>query len=145
MNVRIVDGALTRELRRQVLRPLLGPGDALTGDELTGLVHFAALDDDGRVLSTCFLRPNPCPWRPVHLPGWQLRQMATATAAQGTGAGSAVLRGVADFIGAQGGGVLWCHARQTAVAFYRRAGLVEHGDPFVEHELPHRAMWRAVP
>ena len=47
MHAGIVDQALTRRLRQQVLRPHLTPDDVLPGDEVADIaVHFAAWLDD---------------------------------------------------------------------------------------------------
>ena len=141
MVVEVVEGARTRELRRAVLRPHLSLTDALPGDELTDVVHLAALDEDD-VVGTCFIYREPCPWRPG--PGWRLRSMATAETRQGTGIGAAVLAGAVGYVAEHGGGALWLHAREVAVSFYARHELLLHGEPYVENNLPHRHMWRAV-
>jgi predicted GNAT family N-acyltransferase len=143
VKVEVVDGTRTRELRRAVLRPHLTLADVLPGDELPAAVHIAALSGDA-VVGTCYIYPEPCPWRPG-APAWRLRQMATASDRQGTGVGSAVLAGAEAYVADHGGGELWLHARQTAVGFYARHGYVVHGEPFVENDLDHRAMGRNVP
>jgi predicted GNAT family N-acyltransferase len=141
VNVEVVEAACTRELRRAALRPHLTLDDVLPGDELTDAIHIAAVDGD-EVIGTCFIYREPCPWRPG--PGWRLRSMATAESRQGTGVGSAVLAGAVEYIAEHGGGTLWLHAREVAVAFYARHELVVHGEPYVENDLPHRNMWRSV-
>jgi predicted GNAT family N-acyltransferase len=142
VKVGVVDASRTRELRRAVLRPHLTLDDELPGDDRPEAVHIAAIDGD-QVVSACFVYPEPCPWRP-DTPGWRLRSMATAADRQGTGAGSQVLAGVVDYLAERGGGTLWLHARQSAVGFYARHGMVEHGPPYIENDLPHRTMWRAI-
>jgi predicted GNAT family N-acyltransferase len=145
MNVEIVDGALTRELRRSVLRPHLTPGQALPGDDLAAAVHFAVIQD-GATLSTCWVVQAPCPWRPEEWPAWHLRQMATAEAVRGRGLGAAVVTTVVAYVAAHGGGVLWCHARERAVPMYARAGFLGEGPIFTDeqHPIPHLRMWRPV-
>lgn len=142
MNVEVVDQARTRELRRSVLRPHLSLDDVLPGDEVPHAVHIAALDGD-EAIGTCFIYPEQCPWQPDR-PGWRLRQMATAANRQRSGIGSAVLAGVVEYIGRNGGGVLWLHAREEAVPFYARHELVLHGEPYIENNRPHRSMWRPI-
>jgi GNAT superfamily N-acetyltransferase len=142
MRIEVVEPARTRELRRAVLRPHLHPCDALPGDDIADAVHIAALDGED-VVGTCFIYPAPCPWSPAGQ-AWRLRSMATAPARQGTGVGSAVLAAAVAYIAAHGGGVLWLHARESAVPFYERNGLAVHGERFVENDLPHRRMWRNV-
>jgi len=141
VNVEAVEATRTRELRRAVLRPHLTLDDVLPGDELTDAIHIAAVDGD-EVIGTCFIYREACPWRSG--PAWRLRSMATAESRQGTGVGSAVLAGVVSYIAEHGGGTLWLHAREVAVPFYSRHELVLQGEPYVENDLPHRNMWRAV-
>ncbi len=142
----MVNPARTRELRRRVLRPHLPPGMPLPGDERTDAVHFAALDDDTVVLSTCYVYPEACPWRPEDRPAWHLRQMATLEERRGEGAGRAVLSTVVAFVAEQGGGTLWCNAREGAIGFYERAGFRGEGEIFTDdvHTIPHLRMWRPV-
>ena len=146
MRVEVVDPALTTELRRSVLRPQLAVGEPLPGDDLSDAVHFAAIDDDGTVVSTCFVFTDPCPWRPADRPVWHLRQMATLPARRGTGVGSLVIAALLDHVAAHGGGLLWCNARERAVPFYERAGLIGEGAIFTDglHSIPHLRMWRTV-
>lgn len=142
MNVEVVDQARTRELRRAVLRPHLSLSGVLPGDGIPDAVHLAALDGD-QTVGACFVYPARCPWRPDE-PGWRLRSMATEPARQRTGVGSAVLTGAVEYVAERGGGILWLHARDAAVPFYARHGLVQHGEPYVENGLPHRSMWRRI-
>ncbi len=138
-----IDETRTRELRRSVLRPLLSLDDQLPGDDRPDAIHFAAWDDAGTILSACLVAPQPCPWLPDESRAWQLRQMATWPEYRGTGAGAAVLAAVVDDLS---GGVLWCHAREPAVEFYRHHGFEPKGQTFVDDELgiPHLRMWRRV-
>jgi phosphoribosylformimino-5-aminoimidazole carboxamide ribotide isomerase len=145
MDVGVVDPAATRELRRTVLRPDHAPGDALPGDGLADGVHIGVRDDGGTVLATCFVFPDPCPW--LHAQdAWHLRQMATAPSRRGQGIGALVLDGAVDYVRAQGGPLIWCHARETAVGFYARHGFTGFGDIFIdpEHPIPRLRMWREL-
>jgi GNAT superfamily N-acetyltransferase len=145
MRVGAVDEPITRALRRSVLRPHLSPADPLPGDELNSAdrVHLGALDDDGRLLSTCFIHRDPCPWLPDALPAWRLRQMATAPEARGMGYGAAVVGAAAAYARRQGARVLWCNAREYASGFYARQGFRTFGDVFTDkrHTIPHLRMW----
>lgn len=141
--VEVVDPARTRELRRSVLRPALGPDDPLPGDDLPGAVHLGAVGADGTVLCTCFVYPDPCPWLPERTGAWHLRQMATEPAHRGQGFGAAVVRAATEHARALGAPVLWCHARETATGFYARLGFRAQGPVFTDerHTIPHRSMW----
>jgi GNAT superfamily N-acetyltransferase len=146
MNVEVVAEARTRDLRRAVLRPNLTPDAPLPGDEVTGGVHLGAVDDDGAVVGTCFVYPDPCPWRPDRTDAWHLRQMATAEGHRGRGVGAAVLAAALDYAAEHGAGLVWCNAREPAVPFYRRQGFSSHGAVFLppDHATPHMRMWREL-
>jgi predicted GNAT family N-acyltransferase len=146
MNVTVVPEAATRELRRAVLRPNLGPDDPLPGDDLPDGVHIGAIDADGTVVGTCFVFPDPCPWRPDEARSWHLRQMATAPDRRGSGVGAAVLAAALDHVRSQGGRLVWCHARETASGFYAAHGFHLHGGVFLdpEHPIPHVRMFREL-
>ena len=145
MKTGVIDPARTRELRRSVLRPLLGGADQLPGDDRPDAVHFAAWDEDGGVLGACLILPDACPWLPDVSPAWALRQMATDPAHRGTGVGAAVLAAVLAHL-TPGTGVLWCLAREPAVPFYVRHGFEPEGQIFLDEELsiPHLRMARPV-
>lgn len=144
--VEMVEQRRTRDLRRAVLRPDLPPTVPLPGDELTDAVHFAALDEAGTAVGTCFVYPDRCPWQPERTGAWHLRQMATADGVRSRGIGSAVLEAAVDFLGTQAAQLVWCNAREGALAFYRRHGFVTHGDVFTDerHVIPHQRMWREL-
>lgn len=143
ITVGTVEQERTRELRRSVLRPGLALDDPLPGDDLPGAVHLGAIGADGTVLCTCFVYPDPCPWRPEREGAWHLRQMATHPAHRGEGLGAAVIAATIEHVRGDGGTLLWCHARETAAGFYARLGFVPHGPVFTDerHTIPHRSMW----
>lgn len=151
MRVEVVEPDRARTLRRAVLRPFDPPDAALPGDGIAEAVHFAAVADDGDVVSTCFVYPDEWPFpallpkQVVVAPGWHLRQMATDPAYRGRGAGSAVLRAVIAYVTEQDSAV-WCHARVPAIAFYERHGFRAVGDihPSGDPPIPHRYMYRPV-
>jgi GNAT superfamily N-acetyltransferase len=138
----VVAADLTRELRRTVLRPQLAITDHLPGDDVPDAVHFAVLDDGGTVVSTCFLVPLACPWLPFDGPSWALRQMATRRDRQGSGAGALLLSEVINWVGVAG--LIWCHARSSAIGFYERQGFTVQSEEYLETVtgLPHRDMSR---
>jgi GNAT superfamily N-acetyltransferase len=146
LTVEIVGPDLARELRRAVLRPQRSVQDVLPGDELPDAVHFAVLDPDRQAVGTCFVYAEACPWRPELLPAWHLRQMATAPGLRGRGIGSAILTAAVDWCTAQRGRLLWCNAREGAVAFYARHGFEAYGAIFTDerHTIPHQRMSREL-
>jgi GNAT superfamily N-acetyltransferase len=142
ISLELVDPSRTRSLRRRVLRPHLTPDDPLPGDDLVDAVHIGALDD-WVVVGTCFVFPEPCPWRPER-PAWHLRQMATAPDRRGEGIGAAVLNFACDYAHAAGARLIWCNARATAVGFYAGQGWQSQAERFMDaqHTEPHERMWR---
>ncbi|MEO8889183.1 MAG: GNAT family N-acetyltransferase [Jatrophihabitantaceae bacterium] len=148
MSVRfeVVDPAATRALRHAVLRPDRAAADPLPGDDLADAVHLGAIDDAGVVLCTCFVYADPCPWRPDRAAAWHLRQMATAPDLRGQGLGGGVVEAAADLARERGGRLLWCHAREPAVAFYRRHGFESFGPVFADgpYRIPHRRISREL-
>jgi predicted GNAT family N-acyltransferase len=129
-----------------VLRPELSPAAPLPGDDVPNAQHFAAWSDDGILISTCFVYPDPCPFRVDARAPWHLRQMATSESRRGEGGGRAVLAAVGAELRQIGCDVLWCNARTTAAGFYESAGFLRHGSEFVDerHAVPHVRMWLAL-
>jgi ribosomal protein S18 acetylase RimI-like enzyme len=71
--------------------------------------------------------------------------MATRSDAQGQGIGTLVLNAVFDHVAAEGGDLLWCNARVSAIAFYERAGFRTWGEQWViAAHGPHVVMWRRI-
>ena len=147
--IEIVDPARTFPLRQAVLRPMLSLEEVARRD-VPGLT-FAALDERDEVLSSgTLLQDVP----PAVVPAgatagrtsFRLRFMATWSDHRSTGLGATVLQALTDHIASTGGGLLWCNAREGAVAFYERAGFVTAGARFVEADIGgHFVMWRIVP
>jgi GNAT superfamily N-acetyltransferase len=138
--------AVTFGLRHRVLRAGL-PADRvrLPADEHPETAAFAARTPDGEVVGTAIVTPEPCPWAPDRSPAWRLRAMATAGDRRGTGIGARLLDAALAHVVAEGGTLVWCHARTPARRFYERAGFTAHGEAWVDPEIgPHIAMWRGV-
>ena len=133
--VRRSDAADTEDLRRRVLRP--GSTGPIPGDgDLAGVVFVSAYDD-GALVATGNVRPEPAPFGGpgVH---WRLRGMATEPARRGQGHGAAVLAALVAHCREGGGTLLWANARLPALEFYLRAGFATRGEPWVDPEIgPH--------
>jgi GNAT superfamily N-acetyltransferase len=135
----------TSELRRTVLRPGWPVGSVMPGDSEPGVLHLAALDGEA-VLSACVLFPRPYPVHPDVPDAWQLRGMATAATARGSGIGARLLAAAGELVASRGGRLLWCSARVSAIGFYERCGFVADSEEFVPAEtgIPHRVMYREL-
>ena len=116
------------------------------GDQFADAVHFAALDEDDAVRAACLVIPRPYPRRPSEANAWQLRGMATADGYRGRGLGAQLLAGVIEHLGSLGAHIVWCEARNTAMAFYARHGFEVDGPEFIHAEtgIPHHHMWRLI-
>jgi len=75
----------------------------------------------------------------------KVRQVAVCETAQGRGIGRHMLHAAYDILSGWGVAKLYCHARSTAVDFYRRNGWEVTGDMFLEQNIPHCRMDIAVP
>ena len=145
-----IPAVATRALRAAVLRPGQQVTGALQGDEDTGVVALGAFAS-GRppgpasLVGCCLLLPEQAPAASGAPPGpgWRLRGMAVLPSHRG-GTGGALLASAIDLVSAEGGGILWCHARTAARGLYARGGLVAVGEEFLEVGIPHLLMWRQV-
>lgn len=146
MQVRVVDGEATRELRRVVLRPSWPVGSAMHGDDDPTAVHLAAVEGP-EIVGACVLLARAYPLRAELPSGWQLRGMAIAADRQRRGIGGHLLAAAFSEIGRRGGRLIWCDARIAAAPFYAQHGFVAEGAEFPQAEtgLPHVRMWRELP
>jgi GNAT superfamily N-acetyltransferase len=144
MTIRVerINGPATYALRQHVLRPHQTIEQvAYPGDDDPKTAHYAAVDDRGEIVGIATVLYQPPPWPTDGGPAWRLRGMAIAEGRRDQGIGALVLAAVFDHVRANGGGLFWCNARIPAVSFYRRAGLVTRGEPWVEPDIgPHIVM-----
>jgi uncharacterized OsmC-like protein/GNAT superfamily N-acetyltransferase len=139
VHVRRVPAEDTLELRQRVLRPHQTIAELAAESLSPGAVWYAAVDD-GDVVGTVGVIPEESPDSPAAAP-MRLRAMATAEAMRGRGLGSVILSAVLHHARRESSDLLWCAARASAVAFYRRAGFRPTSDPFdVPHIGPHVRM-----
>lgn len=123
-------------LRHVVLRP----GKRIEtcyfdGDEATTTRHFAWVEGD-RVQSVATMMMSPRTFDGETVP-LQLRGMATDPHLSGRGIGSRFLQALHEEVGCS----WWCNAREVAVRFYERNGLVRIGEPFdIQGIGPHYVM-----
>lgn len=76
---------------------------------------------------------------------WRVRGMATAPAARGKGAGTAVLEALLDHAREQGAASVWASVRIGARTLYERAGFRQTSEVFEPPRIgPHVIMSRAL-
>ena len=129
MRIRFIKAQDAWPLRHRVLRPHQAiedcdyPNDrnpasfhlgAFIGEQLIGIGSFYAEKNDA-------------------LKGWKqyrLRGMAIAPELRGQGAGAKLMRFAMEHLRAQRADLLWCNARENAMAFYMKLGFATFGEPF---------------
>jgi predicted GNAT family N-acyltransferase len=115
-------------------------------DDPDGTFHLAARTSSGLLVGVVRFSPVPCPWRREARAPWQLRGMATAPAARGTGGGRALVAEGLARVAASGGDLVWCDARVPAVGFYERMGFAVVTEEFLKPEGgAHRGMLVELP
>jgi GNAT superfamily N-acetyltransferase len=124
-------------LREAVLRRPLGlqwaPRDF---DAEESSLHLGAFLG-GRLVGTLVLRPREAGTL-------QMRQVAVAPEWRSRGIGSALVRFAECVASEHGYTSIMAHARVTALAFYRRLGYREVGEPFTEIGIPHREVVKVL-
>lgn len=132
-------------LRARVLRagkPL--ESARFESDARPDAVHFGAWDQAGALVGCASAHPASYP-HPEELDAalprpYQLRGMAVAPEAQGTGAGAALLAALEAAAAGAGGLSVWCNARESALGFYERQGYRVTSAPFESVGVTHRRM-----
>lgn len=129
----------THGLRRKLLRDGTASSDVVfDGDDEPETFHLGAtVDDDLVAISTWMSRRYPdLPEHAAH----QLRGMATAPAARGSGVSAEVLLAGLRRCAELGSTAIWARARVAALSFYERHGFETRGQEYVDLTtgLPHR-------
>lgn len=133
-------------LRLAVLRDGTPSRDAnYSEDTMPGAVHLAIREaraaqqtggdfSDGPVIATSTWIPRPYPFDQATPPATalQLKGMAVAKTAQGSGLGTALLAAGIEHATALGAKCVWARARDSALYFYERHGFEEVGEQFID-------------
>ena len=125
------------KLRMQILRQPLGL--SFTNEELDkekDHILIAAFDED-EMLGCCMLTK-------IDNQTLQLRQMAVNNNLQGKGIGAPIMSFAETLSRDRGYKKLIMHARNTAIGFYEKFGFKVRGDEFVEVNIPHHVMEKAL-
>jgi GNAT superfamily N-acetyltransferase len=76
--------------------------------------------------------------------GFQFRKFAVEPAYQKMGVGSNLLSYITDFVVAEGGTILWCNARFSAIPFYIKHGFVHTGNFFAKNGFDYEVLEKAL-
>jgi predicted GNAT family N-acyltransferase len=129
VEVRQISSAETVPLRHVVLRPGRPVETAsFAGDDLASTKHFGAFRNE-KLLCVASLYEAELLDEP-EVAAIQLRGMATASEAQRTGLGRALVLGCVAFAREKGARLLWCNARTYAAGFYSKLGFEIVGEEF---------------
>lgn len=144
VEIRRVDPASTRPLRRRVLRPHQHLDELAADEGREGSAWFAALAGD-EIVATAGVMPEPAPDHPDDPGGWRLRGMATDPDWRGRGLGARLVEAAVTHVIERGGSYVWCSARTPARAFYERHGFVATSEVYEKSPLgPHLRMERRL-
>jgi predicted GNAT family N-acyltransferase len=106
-------------------------------DELDEVsLQIVGLDDAG-VIATCRLRD-------LGDGEWKLERMAVDRRIRGLGVGARLLEGAERQARERGAETMVLHAQRRAEAFYGSQGYVSEGDTFLEAEIEHVRMRKAL-
>lgn len=141
--IRRVTASDVYPLRHRVLRPNQTLADCVWQQDTDAeTAHFAA-EMDNQIVGIASIAISPREADPPNT--WRLRGMATVPELQGQGIGAKVLAACLTHAKARGGALIWCNARTTALAFYRRHGFETVGEEFdIKGIGPHYVMVRPL-
>ena len=125
------------KLRYEIMRKPLGLN--FTEEELNREkddILIGAFEDD-EILGCCLLTK-------VDSQCAKLRQMAVQKKRQGLGIGESMMQFAENIARDRGFKMITMHARETAIGFYERYGYKTKGDEFIEINIPHRVMEKAL-
>jgi predicted GNAT family N-acyltransferase len=126
-----------RDLRVRVFVGEQGVDASEELDELDGVAtQIVALDESG-VIATCRIRE-------VGEGEWKLERMAVEEGVRRSGVGARLLTGAEDVARERGAREMVLHAQRRAEAFYAANGYVAEGDTFLEAEIEHISMRKAL-
>ena len=106
-------------------------------DSYADAVHLA-IRQDGELCATSTWFSKECPEVP-DVPALQLKGMAVDESLQTTGYGRALIDAGLSLARERGAMVVWARARDSALGFYEKCGLIAMGDGFIDEptNMPH--------
>ena len=142
MIIRFIKAQDTWQLRHRVLRPHQALEDCdYPNDRNPDSFHLGAFEGDRLIGVGSFYKEKS-----DALGGWtqwRLRGMAVDPEFRSQQVGSTLLAFAFEQLKAKNVDLLWCHARETAKAFYLKHGFQVHGDRFeIEAIGGHYVMYR---
>lgn len=129
------DKQALRGVREQVFINEQGVDKSLEWDDLDAhCLHLLAQDHNARPIGTARMSATGHIGRMAVLKDWR-----------GQRVGSALLVHLIDIAGTQGLQEVRLHAQTAAEGFYEKHGFIAEGEVFMDANIPHRVMRRALP
>jgi GNAT superfamily N-acetyltransferase len=121
---------LTWYLRQAVLYPAQKLSEMALDEDENG-IHFAAFTNNALVGIISLFRDGSV---------FQFRKLAVLLGYQGKGIGNQLLTAVEEFAQSEGGTLIWCNARTTAIGFYLKAGYLHTGKLFSKNSFDYEIL-----
>lgn len=119
--IKLVPLELVLPLRSKMLRNGADMNECVfPTDEIAGVFHLAYYANENEIATVATFFPQDMQGRDDI--GYQLRGMATAEAYFGKGYGAALVKYAVDYIKKAKAEYIWCNARSSATAFYKKQG-----------------------
>lgn len=125
---------LTWRLRQQVLYPAQKLYEMELNEDNDG-IHFGAFTDDKLVGIISLFQEGT---------SFQFRKLAVLPEFQKMGIGNQLLNKVEEFGLSEGGTVIWCNARVSAIGFYIKAGYSHTGKLFSKNGFDYEILEKGI-
>ncbi len=142
ITVKKITAEETYYIRKEVLRKGIDLPYRFEGDFDRDTFHIGVFFD-GDLVSVSSIMKNSN--KMFHGRQYQLRGMATSLKARGKGCGKKMIDYIVQILQENNSSVLWCDAREVAVAFYEKSGLITFGESFLITQIgKHYLMYRKL-
>ena len=130
MEIRNISWEQTIPLRHRILWPMKPPEYChVEGDQ--DALHFGAFTNNELVcVASVYLKSDKA----------RLRKFATKADCQGQGIGSKMLESIIQSLKNTEVKVFWCDARESALSFYQRFGMLQYGERFYKEDVSYFKM-----
>jgi phosphoribosylformimino-5-aminoimidazole carboxamide ribotide isomerase len=125
---------LTWRLRQQILYPTQKLYEIELDEDQQG-IHFGVFTNDSLVGIISLFQNDT---------SFQFRKLAVLPEYQKMGIGNSLLNRVEEFARAEGGTVIWCNARTSAIGFYMKAGYVHTGKLFSKNGFEYEILEKKI-
>lgn len=125
---------LTWRLRQEVLYPAQKLYEMELDEDKEG-IHFGAFTDNKLVGIISLFQAGK---------SFQFRKLAVLSEYQKMGIGNALLQRVEEFAESEGGTLIWCNARVSAIGFYMKSGYAHSGKLFSKNGFDYEILEKEI-